>query len=283
MQITNEFFRAPVRAAIATRQPEPEETPLENRVAAVPAKWRKVNRSPNEEYTARLARVQPLKKFPDTVVAAFLYNFTELKVSKNGLRMKLAKQPYTFWHANSITCANEVGKWVNVAYQPDNLDWIAVLNADGGVIEIIPLKSRAAWFDEEELAKASRAKHAAHQRLKDRFEAIHEPTSEERINRHLRNSERMQIVNTLPAPAALASRASDDTGPDTSVRTERGTPFTRAGDLAQASTGMQRQRTRRQKHEERVSRETGTLDAIEPKRRAATVDEYAENTDLDKL
>jgi hypothetical protein len=64
----------------------------------------------------------------------------------------------------------------------------------------VPKKFNAPWFDEDAMKEAIRARDHANARLTERFEQLHAPTVEERLERQLTNAERMQIVNVLPVP-----------------------------------------------------------------------------------
>jgi hypothetical protein len=160
--------------------------------------YRKVNRSPNEEFTARVMQHGSPKKFPQSVIALILQKQKHITVTKTGIKFDYQGNKFQFWSPTSLVCANQVDQRVLVTFDPDAMDFCHVLTDDGRFVESIPQKNKVAWFDDEAMRQAMKDKAYALNRDIARYRDIQQATSEEKATRILSNAEKMQIVNTFP-------------------------------------------------------------------------------------
>jgi hypothetical protein len=165
-------------------------------------RFRKVTRSPNEEFAARVEQYGQPVRIPRSVVALVLKKKRWVTVKPSGILLEINKMKLWYWHQNSATCANRVGQRVLALFDPDDLACIEIMQADGVWMESIPQKEAVAWFDEDATRAQAEAKGQVLKRQMEDFLETHKPTVEEKDRRILANAEKMQIVNTLPHPEA---------------------------------------------------------------------------------
>ena len=169
-----------------------------------PKQYRKANRSPDEEFALRRSKTQKLNKFPQSIIALILQKQKFVTVTKNGINFEHVGTKYQYWSAESATCSNDVGKRVLVTFDPDATEFCHILTNDGRYVESIPQKGKVHWFDNAEMKEAMSAKAHALNRDMARFQEIHKTTTEQKARRIVSNHDKMQMVNTIAAPAAIS-------------------------------------------------------------------------------
>lgn len=248
--------------------------------AASPQKeqYRKIQRSPNEEFQARVDRHGRPETIPQSFVALILQKQKRVTVTRNGISFEHQKTRYVYWHENSMTCANEVGEKVLVTFDRDDMSFVHVLTEQGGYVESIPQKGKVAWFDDEAMKDALTKKSRSLNRDMARFQAVHSDTIQKKADRIVSNAEKMQIVNTFPNPEGngpldpgvkterrTATRSGSTTGRVT-VASDQSSRFTKADDikLAVEAIGGQREvaRTFKDKTQDRLKREHGDFEQL---------------------
>jgi hypothetical protein len=126
---------------------------------------------------------------------------------------------------------------VLATFDPDDMSFLHVLTPDGRYVESIPLKDKVAWFDDAALREAQRAKKASLSRDIEQFRSIHGPTTEQKARRVVSNAEKLQIVNTFPAPEAEAATVQGAARPSADPH------FAKAEEIQAALTTLRGQRT----------------------------------------
>lgn len=172
----------------------------ERRLPQMETEYRQVNRSPDEEFSARVQAHGAPQRFPQSIIALILQKQRNVTVTKKGITFDYQGTKYQFWSPTSLVCANDVDKRVLVTFDPDDMAFCHILTEDGRHVESVPQKNKVAWFDDEAMRAAMRDKAHALNRDLAQFQAIHQATSEQKAQRVLSNAEKMQIVNTIPAP-----------------------------------------------------------------------------------
>ncbi len=270
----------------------------------------RVNRSPAEEMAARAALVD-MGRLPDALAAIMLHETRSEAVTADGIVFRYLGSQYKYWHPESSTChPQNLGKRIYVSFDRDCMDVIYILTQDGAYVETLPLKNKIQWFDpnmEQEIAANRRVIGHVHNLVRKaqagKTEEIHRRTKS--------NAEKVQYLHNFPAPTSsapaseevetripeavrdpvgdLPSRAMTPGGGGGHSAPDRGfatapsdSRLSKVEALSRATQGVAAQRGRHNKKQQRITRETGTLDAIEPQRQAVS-SEYMENSDLDKL
>lgn len=175
------------------------------------------NRSPKEEAQARMMHhaVEPV---PNALAALILARKMKLKVTRNGFKFRFMGEVLTYWDVNARSChPKHLGQEYTITFDRDNLDCIHVLDGQLRYVETLPRKGAVAPWGKErnQMVEKNRAivKHT-HEELK-RIHNIDELRNE---NRHRKNAEALQAVNTFPVEPARPP-ATDDTGINLSHRT----------------------------------------------------------------
>lgn len=172
--------------------------------------YRKVPRSPDQEFAARIEKYGRPIQFPQSVISLILQKQTRAEVGPSGIAIKFQKTSYRYWSDESAVCHNQRGEKVLCTFDPDDMSVIHVLTDDGCYIESVPQKNKISWFDDAALRDEMRKKAHSLNRDLAQFQAIHKDTSEEKINRVISNAQKMQIVNTMPCGAAPAAERSPE-------------------------------------------------------------------------
>jgi hypothetical protein len=167
---------------------------------AAELRYRKVPRSPDEEFAHRIQKLGKLRLFSQAVIALILQKQTFAEVTPSGVNLTYQKTKYKFWHENSLTCANRRGEKVLATFDPDDMSFVHILTEEGVYVESIPQKNKIAWFDADAMKTELQKKQRSLNRDMKHFQEIHKATSETKINRILTNAEKLQIVNPIPAP-----------------------------------------------------------------------------------
>lgn len=238
------FQRFSVADAAAAESTPMEAPRLARRSMPDVARYRKVPRSPDEEFRYRVQKHGTPIHFSQAVIALVLQKQSFAEVGPSGVSITYQKAKYKFWHENSPTCCNKRGEKVLCTYDPDDMSFIHVLTEDGIYVESIPQKNKIAWFDDAAMKSELQKKQRSINRDMKHFQEIHKPTSESKINRILSNAEKMQIVNTIPAPEGSSAQG------DQQDHAAEGR-FPKADRLSRASEAISGQRFA---HEEQRSR-----------------------------
>jgi hypothetical protein len=218
-------------------------------------RFRKVRRSPDEEFGARVERFGAPARMAESVVALILQKQKFVQVTRNGIGFEWNTDKYQFWHENSATCLNKVGEKVLVTFDPDEMSAVHVLTEDGRYVETVPQKGKVAWFDDEAMKKALESKARALNADVARFRGIHRATTEEKVARVTRNRERMQIVNTIGMPGAGTGmeHGAGRMAKEGAKGFERAEEIVKAQDVIVGQKG--RYEARRKANSERIGRE----------------------------
>lgn len=221
MEFTNPHFtpapeeNGPDTPAASSPQ-EPCSVAAGDKVESMP-RLRKVTNSPAREYAARPGVVDSL---PDSVAALICSFKGRAEVQRNGIkveRKELSDTPIFYWHEDSRTCLGMQGQKVFYVLNPNTLDCVHVMDAQGRYIETVPRKGLPRILDYD-AAKKEIAKHRRYMsRQETRLQELHGEDTKEILQRHRDNTEEMMRATTiLPASAdaqeATQSEARTPTG-----------------------------------------------------------------------
>ena len=171
---------------------------------------RSVAVSPHEEYKLRGGQVMPIS---NDLAASILSRKGRVKISLKGIVVERDDMGgrNTFWHEDSILCNDlAAAKDRKIFYKVNPLqpDIVHLLDEAGCYIESLPLRFRPEVLNTEQQADEVRKQNRQINRVTKRLQDLHGKETKERLDELQANSIEMQrVVQTLPAPAAVARQA----------------------------------------------------------------------------
>lgn len=182
-------------------------------VPSAPLDWeprfRKVTRSPIEELRERIHKYGAMEAIPDALAALMLQTQRWETVAPNGIEFKINGVSYRYFHPESHTCVSSVGERVLFSYDPDDLEVIYILTADGRFKEAIPRDQKVVWFDadmEKQIAKYR----STTQHVYDSLKRTHAATTEKEHDRAKANAEALQFHNQFPLPEDVQEKKDEE-------------------------------------------------------------------------
>jgi len=169
--------------------------------------WKKVSRSPDEEWLARAATSGRPEAIGDQIVAVFLTTARVVTIKSFGIRFQHRNEDLHFWAEDSLTIRDEnLGQHRTIRYDSDDLSCVHVFDDAGRYIETIQRYVAPGMLnpDEQETVRKSKARQL--RGVLSELQELHRKDSRQSKDRELRNADRIQRVRTFPQPVAAPAR-----------------------------------------------------------------------------
>lgn len=164
--------------------------------------WKRISRSPDEEWLARALRTGRPEPIADSFVAAFLLTSRSVTIKPDGIRFQIGNEDLHFWEEGTLTVRDEfLGQIRTVRYDVDDLSFVHVFDEEGRYIETISRYAAPGMLDAEAQATVLAAKKRHVRAVVEELQQLHAPDTRAAVDREIRNADRVQRIRTFPAPA----------------------------------------------------------------------------------
>jgi len=168
--------------------------------------WKRITRSPDEEWLARAAATGKPEAIGDQIVAVFLTTSRVVTIKPHGIRFQHRNEDLHFWQSDTLTLRDEfLGQHRTIRFDADDLSCVHIFDDAGRYVETIQRYVAPGALDPAAMETVRKAKARQLRGVLTELQELHRADSLQAKGRELRNADRVQRVRTFPQPTPIQS------------------------------------------------------------------------------